>query len=242
MPPSASSNRPIFRRSAPGERALLVAEQLALEQRVVQHGADSSATNGPLRRVSAAWIARATSSLPVPVSPWISTVEPIGPTCSIRSKIFRIFGLFETIVVEAVAVGTHLLAELLELVDQLAALEDPLDQEPELIRVVGLGDEVVGPGLHGVSAIGGVAVGGQHDHADREPLGADPGEQLEPAHVGHPQVGDHQVVLVGPQLVPRGAAVGDGLHLEPLGFEDLAEVMAIELAVVHGEDAAFHAA
>ncbi len=140
-----------------------------------------------------------------------------------------------------IAVG-RLLAEQLQLIDQLAALEDPLDQEPQPFRVVGLGDEVVGPGLHGVQRLGGVAIGGQHDHADRQPLGAHPGEQLEPAQVGHPQVGDHQVVFVGPQFVPRGAAVGDGLHVESLGFEDLSEVMAIELLVVHGEDAAFHAA
>ena len=80
------------------ECALLVPEQLALQQRVVEHRAVRAPRTGPSRRVSAACTARATSSLPVPVSPWISTVEPIGPTCSIRSKTLRIFGLRETIV------------------------------------------------------------------------------------------------------------------------------------------------
>ena len=139
-------------------------------------------------------------------------------------------------------VVARLLAQLLELVDQLAALEDPLDQEAELIGVVRLGDEVIGPGLHRLQRLGRVAEGGQHDHADGQPLGAHRGEQVEPAQVGHPQVGDHQVVLVGPELIPGRAAVGGRLDFEPVGFEDLAEVMAIELHVVHGEDAAFHAA
>ena len=96
MPPSAISNRPFFRRLGAGERPPLVAEQLALEQRVVEDRAVRARRTAPSAGVSAAWIAWATSSLPVPVSPWIRTVEPSGPTCSIRSKIFRIFGLFET--------------------------------------------------------------------------------------------------------------------------------------------------
>jgi hypothetical protein len=34
------------------------------------------------------WISRATSSLPVPDSPWISTVASVGATRSICSRVF----------------------------------------------------------------------------------------------------------------------------------------------------------
>ena len=58
-----------------GERAALVAEQLGVEQVVVERRAvrDDEACDRGAREPT--WIARATSSLPVPFSPWISTVE-----------------------------------------------------------------------------------------------------------------------------------------------------------------------
>ena len=42
------------------------------------------ATNGLLRRFESSWIVRATSSLPVPLSPWISTVH--GPAAICRTR------------------------------------------------------------------------------------------------------------------------------------------------------------
>jgi hypothetical protein len=45
-----------------------------------------TSTNGRVRRWLAWWIARAISDLPVPVSPWISTVAFESATASIRSK------------------------------------------------------------------------------------------------------------------------------------------------------------
>ncbi len=137
-----------------------------------------------------------------------------------------------------VIVAAHLLAQLLELVDQLAALEDPLDQEAEMVGVVGLGDEIVGARLHGPQRLGRVAERGQNDHSHRQPLGAHLGQQVEPAQVGHPQVGDHQVVSLGAELIPGRAAVAGGIDFKAVGFEDLAEMMAVELHVVDGEDAA----
>ena len=61
-----------------GEGALHVAEQLALQQRVGKGPAvdgDEGRRRGAGER---AWMARATSSLPVPLSPVMSTVEPVG--------------------------------------------------------------------------------------------------------------------------------------------------------------------
>ena len=61
-------------RDRAGEGALLVAEQLALEQRLGDRGAVDRHER-PSARGLLLWSARATSSLPVPLSPVISTVE-----------------------------------------------------------------------------------------------------------------------------------------------------------------------
>ena len=80
------------RRRGAGEGALLVAEQLALEQLRRQRGA----VHLHERRACAVerwWIARATSSLPTPLSPRISTVTSLSATCSMMSATCRIAGL-----------------------------------------------------------------------------------------------------------------------------------------------------
>ena len=57
-----------------GERAALVAEELALEQRLGERGAVHAPRTARGARGRVRWIARATSSLPVPLSPTSSTV------------------------------------------------------------------------------------------------------------------------------------------------------------------------
>ena len=59
-------------RDRAGEAALLVAEQRRFDQ-LARDGPQSSTTNGFALRADALWSARATISLPVPVSPVIST-------------------------------------------------------------------------------------------------------------------------------------------------------------------------
>ena len=131
---------------------------------------------------------------------------------------------------------------MLELIDQLAALEDPLDQEPELVGVIGLGDEVVGAGLHGPSA----SVGSPKAVSTIMPTGSR-SPRTRASRSSPLSSGIRRSVITRWYLRARSssqadAAVGDGLDLEPVGFEDLAEVIAIEFLVVHGEDAAIHAA
>ena len=84
MPPSACSNQPLRRRGGAGERALLVAEQL----RVDQLGSDRAAVDAaerPLRNVECSWMARAMISLPVPVSPNSSTGALLRATIRARA-------------------------------------------------------------------------------------------------------------------------------------------------------------
>ena len=56
-----------------GERVFLVAEELRLEERLVQRRA-VDLHEALVAPADERWIARAISSLPVPLSPWISTV------------------------------------------------------------------------------------------------------------------------------------------------------------------------
>ena len=69
------------------ERAALEAEQLRLEQGLGDRGA-VDVDERPAGRGPARWIARATSPLPVPVSPWIST-DAIrrAPRCLLTSRL-----------------------------------------------------------------------------------------------------------------------------------------------------------
>src|SRR5258708_7771892 len=59
--------------------------------------AQSTTTSGPLARGDASWIALATSSLPVPVSPWTSTDDSVGATRASTAKRRRIGTLAPTI-------------------------------------------------------------------------------------------------------------------------------------------------
>ncbi len=76
-------------------------------------------------------------------------------------------------------VAAHLFAQLFQLVDQLAAIEDALDQETEAIGFIRLGDEIVGPRLHRPQSLGRVAERGQNDHAHGKPLAAHLRQQLQ---------------------------------------------------------------
>ena len=69
-----------------GERPFLVAEQLALQQGLRQGGAVDGDERAGCRAAEAWWMARATCSLPVPVSPSISTVVSLSATLLISSK------------------------------------------------------------------------------------------------------------------------------------------------------------
>ena len=74
MPPSASSNRP-SRRSAAPVKAPFSCPKSSDSSSVSGRAAQFTAMNGLPRRGERSWRPLATSSLPVPDSPWISTVR-----------------------------------------------------------------------------------------------------------------------------------------------------------------------
>ncbi len=89
-PVSADSNRPFLAATAPVNAPF-----------VCPNSSDSSSSEGILEQLTttkgfwarglASWIALATSSFPVPLSPVIRTVERAGATCSTRRNTFSIF-------------------------------------------------------------------------------------------------------------------------------------------------------
>ena len=85
VPPSASSNLP--RRSATAPvKAPLMWPNSSLSISSSGIAAQFSSTNGACRRRLSAWMLRATSSLPVPFSPKISTRPLVGAAIAICSR------------------------------------------------------------------------------------------------------------------------------------------------------------
>ena len=125
VPPSAASSLPGVRLAAPGEGALLIAEQLALQQ-VSGMAAQLMATNGLCERPESRCTARASSSLPVPLSPSSSTVALVGATFSIARHRLRMESL--TPMMPSSAIAPVLLAQppvlLLELANPERAAHD----------------------------------------------------------------------------------------------------------------------
>ena len=82
-------------------------------------------------RAERAWMARATSSLPVPDSPRIRTVEFVGAIFSTRRKTSRIGGAVADDRLEAVPLQAPLEAE--RLLGEPEGLDGPLDAEEKLV-------------------------------------------------------------------------------------------------------------
>ena len=81
MPPWACSKRPMRRRSAPVKLPFSWPKS-SLSSSVSGIDEHCSVTKGCDARGPAAWIARASSPLPVPLSPVSSTVACAGATCA----------------------------------------------------------------------------------------------------------------------------------------------------------------
>ena len=92
MEPSATSKRPIWRISAP-VNAPFSRPNSSLSTSAAGSAAQLTLTITRLPRELSRWMVWAMSSLPVPVSPEISTEESVGATCSAWLSTFRMAGL-----------------------------------------------------------------------------------------------------------------------------------------------------
>ena len=164
----------------------------SLSRRVSASAAQCSLTNGAFARGLFSWMACATSSLPVPLSPVMRTLARLGATCSMTSNTCCIAGLLPTMCVEPEVV-LEARAELGRLVLERPPVERTADDEHELVDLERLGQVVLGPLVH--RADGGLDLGERrHEHHDE--LGvvlARALQELDPVHAGHPQVGHQDV-------------------------------------------------
>jgi hypothetical protein len=150
---------------APRERAregaALVAEELGLED-VSGMAEQLTATKGPRARLDRSWMKRASSSLPVPLSPSTSTVALDGAACVATSSTRRSAGLEPTI--------SRLVSSLISSLERavlgderlpLRRLAHALDDRHALERLL---DEVVRALAHRLHRGLHRAVGGHHHH------------------------------------------------------------------------------
>ena len=95
MPPSAASIAPARASTAP-VKAPRACPNSSASSSVSGSAPQSMIANGSPARGEASWMARAASSLPVPVSPWISTVASERATRASRANSSRMGALGPT--------------------------------------------------------------------------------------------------------------------------------------------------
>src|SRR5574341_1158935 len=122
-------------------------------------------------------MAFATSSLPVPLSPWISTGTSAPATAAMRSNTAFIAGL--------PPIG--------DLVFELPELEEPVHGNEQLLVGEGLGQVIEGPVFDGLYGAFDLGVGGDDDHAGLGSKGLRFPEDHEPVMMRKPEIGDDEV-------------------------------------------------
>ena len=155
-------------------------------------------------------MASAMSSLPVPLSPAMSTLARLWATCSTSSSSVCIFGESPTMWPIDVALAQPL-AEAHVLLEEPRLLHRALDDRRERLEVERLREVVVGALLDGVDRAGDGAERGHHDEhgagQDARALLHEP-DAVEPRHL---EVGQDDVRRELVELAERLEAVGRGL-------------------------------
>ena len=177
-----------------GKGAPHVAEQGGFQQ-VRRQRAAVDGHEHLLARGELAWMALATSSLPVPVSPVIRMVERLEATWATRSSFLHHALALADDIGEAVALLQGAL-EVGILVLQAPGRDHAVDFDDELFVVPGLGEIVVGAQLEGLDGGFHRAVGGDHEDGRLAVVRAHVLQHLHAGTVGHHQIEKHQVVAV----------------------------------------------
>ncbi len=206
VPPLATSKRPFL------EAMAEVNAPLTWPKSVDSSSSEGMApvlmgTKGLSLRGELAWMALAMSSLPVPLSPWMRTVERLGATWATRSKTFSMDLALAHDVGEVVALLEGAL-ELQVLFFGAMAGDGGADVGQQLLVVPGLLDEVFRAGADGFDDVVHGAVGGDHDDRQLRLAFLDLGQQLQAALAGQGQVEQHQVEVFLLQNAQALFAVG----------------------------------
>ena len=200
--------------------------------------AQCTATNFCFGRPLSAWIACATSSLPVPLSPWISTVARVGATCLIVSKTSCITATFADQPLEPV-LALDLLLQLDDFLLHLPAAQRPVDQDFQPVDVQRLGDEIVRAALHRLDRRVHRAVGRHHDDDRRMRQREDLLDERHPILAAEPQIGQHEIDRLALEHAQRPADIRGHIDLEAV-LQRRAQPFAGVLFVVNDEDGRIH--
>jgi len=171
-------------------------------------------TNGASARFEFRWRARATSSFPVPLSPWRS-----GGLDQLEDA-FHGLALAED-VGEAVALA-ELALEADVLVLEALALDGLLDGQEEVVMFKGLLDVVQGADLHRRDGRFDRAVGRDDNDRGQGVDLLDPPKDLDPIHARHEQIEEDDVEGLGRKLLQGLLAGGGDLDLVALRRQELA--------------------
>ena len=193
-------------------------------------------TNGPPDRGECVWMARATSSLPVPLSPSTRIVDFEGPgQADELEDLPHALGLADD-AAEAEA-ARQLLLQPPVLLGQAARLRALLDGQEDFLVLERLRDVVERAVAHRLDrALDRGVRGDDHDHGVGIPP-ADVAQNLEAGAVGQHQVEEHDVVRLRLERGESAGAVRSGRHLPPFPLEERREDVADDLLVVDDENA-----
>ena len=161
VPPSAGLELAPPAAGGAGERAALVAEQLGLDQLLGDGRAVRPRRTAPRAGADRAWMARATSSLPLPFSPWIST-RPVleRRAMAICSRSRRI----DVALADDLGPPSRRARRVRVLALEPAVLQRATHREQRLLQRQRLLDEVVGAQARGLHRGLDGAVAGDHHH------------------------------------------------------------------------------
>ena len=136
-----------------------------------------------------------------------------------------------------------LLLQLLHFAGQGADLELVADRDRDAFGAGGLDQKVVGAGAHGFDGGIDAALGGQHDHRQVGIGGAQLGQHVQAAHVGHHQVEQHQGDLFAARAidqVQRGLAAGRGDDRHAAARDRGFQQTALHRIVIHDKNGLRH--
>ena len=203
VPPSACSNRPRRRTLAP-VKAPRSWPNSSLSSSASGMAAQLTATNRPLR-AEARCSARATRSLPAPVSPWISTTASVGPTRATSWRSSSSLGLSPTRLPGTASARRS------------SSPSSRRRCSARALRMLvsrrsgdgGFSTKSAAPRLQRGDGVGGRGLARQHHHRQRQRPGQ-PLQQRQPALARHAQIQQQQVGRAA-----RGRQPGLGLGARP---------------------------
>ena len=243
MPPAARSNRPGFWRSAP-VKAPRSWPKSSLSTRPSGSAPQLTRMNGPAARSEWRCKAAATSSLPVPLSPTISTggvgrggeadrLEDLAHRGALadRARARRRPRSEES---PRLVAGSR--PQRLDLEGQGTLPQRPLQGQQDLVEVERLGQVVVGPAAHRLDRGGRAAEGGDDDHRQVGQRRPELGQHVQAVAAGHLEVKQHGVGASCGDPRQRLVAVGRLEGMIALGLEQQHEVAADRAVVVGHQD------